>query len=141
MGIEGLAVAAVALEQGGDRVVDSVTTDESAVGVRSAGGTPRRSRVTPSPSGPALGPHPVRLVWHKRRWRGERPCAREGRSPVGRVSYRRASQVEAHASEADQSSEKSLLESPIRVVLEGRAAADNRTEPQAKPNSPMDGAR
>ncbi len=71
LGIEGLDVAAVALEQGGDRVVDVVTNHESAAGCPECGvlSTSVKGHAITQPRDLPYGPHPVRLVWRKRRWR------------------------------------------------------------------------
>jgi len=79
LGIEGLAVASVALEDGGGRVVDVVTDEETAAACPTCGviSTSVKERATTRPRDVPYGQDPIRLVWHKTRWRcRERACPR-----------------------------------------------------------------
>ncbi len=83
LGIEGLDVLAVVLQNRGDdeqgRVVHLVTGDESAAACPSCGtvSTAPKGRATTRPRDLPYGVDPVRLVWHKRRWRCREPlCPR-----------------------------------------------------------------
>jgi len=77
--LEGLAVREVARDVFGGRVVHVVTADPAASACPSCGefSTSAKGRVTTRPRDIPYGPHRVRLVWHKRRWRcADRRCAR-----------------------------------------------------------------
>lgn len=77
--LPGLAVAEVVLEEGGGRVVHVVTADESASACPSCGvfSTSTKERRCTQPRDIPYGDKPVRLIWHKRRWRcRERLCKR-----------------------------------------------------------------
>src|SRR5665647_1812417 len=77
--LEGLAVREVARDVFGGRVVHVVTADPAASACPSCGefSTSAKGRVTTRPRDIPYGPHRVRLVWHKRRWRCvDRRCAR-----------------------------------------------------------------
>jgi transposase len=85
LGIEGLDVLEVALRRGEDleqdagRVVHLGTGDEGAAACPSCGvvSTSPKGRATTRPRDLPYGDDPVRLVWHKRRWRcRERACER-----------------------------------------------------------------
>lgn len=79
LGIEGLAVTRVDLEEDGSRVAHVVTDDESAAACPSCGvfSTSVKGRAVTRPRDIPYGPTPVQVVWHKRRWRClERACAR-----------------------------------------------------------------
>ena len=88
LGIEGLDVLEVALWKGEDvesleqdagRVVHLSTGDEGAAACPSCGtvSTSPKGRATTRPRDLPYGDDPVRLVWHKRRWRcRERRCDR-----------------------------------------------------------------
>ncbi len=69
--LPGLAVAEVVRAEDGGRVVHLVTADESASACPSCGvfsTSPKERRCT-RPRDIAYGDKPVRLIWHKRRWR------------------------------------------------------------------------
>ena len=77
--LEGLAVRDVDSDAFGGRVVHVVTADVTASACPSCGefSTSTKGRVTTRPRDVPYGPHLVRLVWHKRRWRCvDRRCAR-----------------------------------------------------------------
>lgn len=77
--LPGLAVAEVVLEEDGGRVVHVVTADESASACPSCGvfSTSTKELRCTRPVDIPYGDRPVRLVWHKRRWRcRERLCER-----------------------------------------------------------------
>ena len=78
LGLDGLGVAEVL--QGGDqaREVHLVTAEETAAACPSCGviSTSGKGSATTHPRDVPYGPDPVRLVWHKRRWR-----CRESRCP------------------------------------------------------------
>ncbi len=83
LGIEGLDVLGVVLEDREDdvqgRVVHLVTGDDGAAACPSCGvvSTSPKGRATTRPRDLSYGPDPVRLVWHKRRWRCREPqCPR-----------------------------------------------------------------
>lgn len=79
LGIEGLAVARVDLEEDGTRVAHLVTDDESATACPSCGvfSTSVKGHAITRPRDIPYGQSPVHLVWHKRRWRcRERACPR-----------------------------------------------------------------
>ena len=69
--LEGLAVREVASDVFGGRVVHVVTADLAASACPSCGefSTSVKGRVTTRPRDIPYGPHLIRLVWHKRRWR------------------------------------------------------------------------
>jgi len=86
LGIEGLEVLGVVLENREDgeddeqgRVVHLVTGDDVAAACPSCGtvSTAPKGRATTRPRDLPYGPDPIRLVWHKRRWRCREPrCPR-----------------------------------------------------------------
>lgn len=79
LGIEGLAVTRVELEEDGVRVAHVVTDDESAAACPSCGvfSSSVKGHAITRPRDVPYGPAPVALVWHKRRWRcRERACLR-----------------------------------------------------------------
>ena len=79
MDLEGLAVREVVSDGFGGRVVHVVTADLGASGCPSCGelSTSAKGRVATRPRDIPYGPHRVRLVWHKRRWRCvDRRCPR-----------------------------------------------------------------
>jgi len=79
LGIEGLAVQRVQLTADGARVVHVVTDDDSAAGCPSCGvlSTSVKGHALTRPRDVPYGQAPLRLVWHKRRWRCmERACPR-----------------------------------------------------------------
>ena len=69
--LTGLAVRAVATDGHGGRVVHVVTADLAASACPSRGelSTSAKGRVTTRARDIPYGPHRVRLIWHKRRWR------------------------------------------------------------------------
>ena len=77
LGIEGLAVASVGLEDDGARVVEVVTDEETAAACPECGvlSTSVKERATTRPRDVPYGVAPIRLVWHKTRWRC-RECSR-----------------------------------------------------------------
>lgn len=80
LGIEGLAVERVDREDEGGRVAHVVTSDETAAACPSCGvfSTSLKGHATTHPRDLPYGAAPVRLVWHKRRWRcRERGCSRK----------------------------------------------------------------
>jgi len=77
--LEGLAVRDVDSDAFGGRVVHVVTADLAASACPSCGefSTSMKGQVPTRPRDIPYGPHRVRLVWHKRRWRCvDRRCAR-----------------------------------------------------------------
>ncbi|HNV42484.1 MAG TPA: transposase family protein [Dermatophilaceae bacterium] len=79
LGLEGLAVVTVELDDDGARVVHVVTDDESAAGCPSCGvlSTSVKGHAVTRPRDVPYGQAPLRLVWHKRRWRcREAACPR-----------------------------------------------------------------
>ena len=77
--LPGLAVREVATDRHGGRVVHVVSADLGASGCPSCGelSTSATGQVTTAPRDVSYGPHGVRLVWHKQRWRCvDRRCAR-----------------------------------------------------------------
>lgn len=79
LGVEGLAVHRVDREGSGARVVHVLTDDESAAACPACGvfSTSVKGHATTHPRDIPYGADPVRLVWHKRRWRcRERACPR-----------------------------------------------------------------
>lgn len=71
LGLDGLALIRVELEQDGVRVVHVISADESAAACPTCGvvSTARKGSATTRPRDVPYGPDPVRLVWHKSRWR------------------------------------------------------------------------
>jgi hypothetical protein len=71
LGLEGLAVAQVELDDEGTRVVHVVTDDEAAAGCPSCGvlSTSVMGHAVTRPRDVPYGQAPVHQVWHKRRWR------------------------------------------------------------------------
>lgn len=71
LGLEGVAVARVELDPFGGRVVHVVTVDETAAACPSCGvlSTSVKERVRTRPRDVPHGSTPLRLVWHKTRWR------------------------------------------------------------------------
>jgi transposase len=80
LGLDGLALIGVELEQDGARVVHVRTVDEAAAACPTCGviSTARKGSATTRPRDVPYGPAPVRLVWHKSRWR-----CRESHCPRG----------------------------------------------------------
>ena len=80
LGLDGLAVKRVDVDEHGARIVHVVTADEAAAACPTCGviSTARKSSATTHPRDVAYGPDPIRLVWHKSRWR-----CRESRCPRG----------------------------------------------------------
>ena len=80
LGLDGFALIRVQLEPDGARVVHMVTADESAAACPSCGviSTARKSAATTHPRDVPYGPDPVRLVWHKSRWRCREPLCERG---------------------------------------------------------------
>lgn len=80
LGLDGLAVARVEVDGDGARTVHVVTADETAAACPSCGvvSSARKGSAITRPRDVAYGPDPVRLVWHKSRWR-----CRESRCPRG----------------------------------------------------------
>ncbi|MDQ6938343.1 MAG: ISL3 family transposase [Actinomycetota bacterium] len=79
LGLEGLAVERVDLQEGSVRVAHVVTTEEAAAGCPSCGviSTSVKGHATTRPRDIPYGPEPVNLVWRKRRWRcTEQACPR-----------------------------------------------------------------
>ncbi len=79
LGIEGLAVELVTLEEDGGRVAHLCTADEVAAACPSCGvvSTSLKGHAVTHPRDVPYGPAPVRLVWRKRRWRcREQACPR-----------------------------------------------------------------
>lgn len=79
LGLEGFALMRVDVEEDGARVVHVATADESAAACPLCGviSTARKATATTRPRDVAYGPDPIRLVWHKSRWRcRESRCAR-----------------------------------------------------------------
>ena len=79
LGIEGLAVERVELEEDGARVAHLVTAEQAAAACPSCGviSTSVKGRASTRPRDLPYGQAPVRLVWHKLRWRcRERACSR-----------------------------------------------------------------
>src|SRR5659263_667271 len=77
--LAGLAVREVLEDAGGGRVVHVVTAGLAASACPSCGviSTSTKGRVVSRPRDIGYGTSPLRLVWHKRRWRcAERLCAR-----------------------------------------------------------------
>jgi transposase len=80
LGLPGLAVRRVELAVDGARVVHVQTADEGAAACPTCGFVSRsvKENVTTRPKDIPYGPDPVRLVWHKRRWRCRRiDCPRQ----------------------------------------------------------------
>ena len=71
LGIEGLAVVAVDRDEQGVRVVQVVTDDDTAAACPACGvmSTSLRGAAVTTPRDIPYGDRPIRLVWHKRRWR------------------------------------------------------------------------
>jgi len=84
LGIEGLAVGRVDLEDGGARVAHMFTADETAAACPSCGAvsTSVKGHAVTRPRDVPYGVAPVDLVWHKRRWR-----CREAARPRVRASF------------------------------------------------------
>ena len=79
LGIEGLAVATVTRDGAGGRVVDVLTDEETAAACPECGviWTSVKEHTTTRPRDVPYGPAPIRLVWHKTRWRCREPlCPR-----------------------------------------------------------------
>jgi len=92
MDLEGLAVREVARDAFGGRVVHVVTADLAASACPSCGefSTSVKGRVTTRPRDIPYGPAPLRLVWHKRRWRCvDRRCPRGSFHRARRLGRRR----------------------------------------------------
>jgi transposase len=78
LGVEGLAVVSV-VEVDGVRQVHAVTDDPTAAACPACGviSTAVKGHAVSSPRDLPYGPVPIRLVWHKRRWRCREPlCER-----------------------------------------------------------------
>lgn len=71
LGLDGLALVRVELEEDGARVVHVMTADETAAACPTCGviSTARKGAATTRPRNVPYGPDAVRLVWHKSRWR------------------------------------------------------------------------
>lgn len=71
LGLDGLGVAEVLLEADRAREVHLVTIDENAAACPSCGviSTSVKGSAITRPRDVPYGPDPIRLVWHKRRWR------------------------------------------------------------------------
>ena len=71
LGLDGLAVVRVEVDEDGARTVHVVTADDRAAACPSCGvvSSARKGSATTRPRDVAYGPDPVRLVWHKSRWR------------------------------------------------------------------------
>jgi transposase len=79
LGLSGVAVRRVELAPDGTRVVHVVTAEQTAAACPACGvfSTSVKGNVTTRPKDLPYGERPVRLVWHKRRWRcRESRCAR-----------------------------------------------------------------
>ena len=79
LGIDGLTVVDVEVDAGGARVVHAVTDESVPPGCPTCGvvSTSPRGQARTRPRDVPYGDRPVRLVWHKRRWRcRERKCPR-----------------------------------------------------------------
>ena len=79
LGLEGLTVGQVVIDDARGRIVHAVTADEVAAGCPECGvvSTSRKGRVVTFPRDVPYGQDLVRLVWHKHRWRcQERLCPR-----------------------------------------------------------------
>jgi transposase len=79
LGLSGVAVRRVEVGSDGVRVVHVVTVDETAAACPDCGviSTSVKASVTTRPKDVPYGERPVRLRWHKRRWRcRERDCPR-----------------------------------------------------------------
>ncbi len=79
LGIDGLAVERVTLEEDGGRVAHLLTADEDAAACPSCGvvSTSVKGHAVTHPRDVPYGQAPVRLVWRKRRWRcRETGCSR-----------------------------------------------------------------
>ncbi len=79
LGVEGLTVVSVVLEDDGARVVELVTDDESAAACPACGvvSVSVKERMVTRPRDLPYGPAPIRLRWHKTRWRcREQLCPR-----------------------------------------------------------------
>ncbi|CNG76763.1 ISMsm4%2C transposase [Mycobacterium tuberculosis] len=78
LGLEGLAVERVEVDEQGRRVVHVVTADPLARGCRGCGmvATRVKEQVTTRPRDLEVAGEPIRLVWHRRRWVCREPaCA------------------------------------------------------------------
>jgi transposase len=82
LGLDGFALVQVDVQPDGARVVHVITADETAAACPTCGviSTARKGAATTRPRDVAYGPDPVRVVWHKSRWR-----CRESRCP--RLSF------------------------------------------------------
>jgi transposase len=79
LGVEGLAVERVELDPDGARVAHLVTDEQAAAACPSCGvvSTSVKGHTRTRPRDIPYGDAPLRLVWHKRRWRcRERACGR-----------------------------------------------------------------
>ena len=79
LGLEGLTVVQVVVDDAGGRIVHAVTAAEVPAGCPECGviSTSRKGRVVTFPRDVPYGADLVRLVWHKHRWRcQERLCPR-----------------------------------------------------------------
>ena len=79
LGLEGLTVVQVVVDDAGGRVVHAVTAEEVLPGCPKCGvvSTARKGRVVTFPRDVTYGQDVVRLVWHKHRWRRqEQKCPR-----------------------------------------------------------------
>ncbi|MBK8468413.1 MAG: ISL3 family transposase [Actinomycetales bacterium] len=79
LGIEGLAVVSVVRQDDGARVVEMVTDDGAAAACPACGvySVSVKERTVTRPRDVPYGPAPVRLRWHKTRWRCREPlCPR-----------------------------------------------------------------
>ena len=79
LGLEGLTVVSVVIDDAGGRIVHAVTADDVPAGCPECGvvSTSHKGRVATFPRDVPYGEHVVGLVWHKHRWRcKERACPR-----------------------------------------------------------------
>ena len=79
LGLEGLAVERVEVDEGGARTVHVVTADQTAAACPQCGvlSTALKGSAVTRPRDLSYGGAPVSLMWRKRRWRcRERPCPR-----------------------------------------------------------------
>ena len=79
LGLEGLTVVEVVIDDAGGRIVHAVTADEVPAGCPECGvvSTSPKGRVVTFPRDVPYGQELVRLVWHKHRWRcKEQLCPR-----------------------------------------------------------------
>ena len=89
LGLAGVAVARVELDPFGGRVVHVVTADECAAACPSCGvfSTSVKERVRTRPRDVPHGRVPLRLVWHKTRWRCLESLCPRGSFTVNRHGF------------------------------------------------------